>query len=74
MTTDALARFGRVSPLPTLPGAWVKHAAQGSALLADALAGGRFAPLADSLRLRSASGSVWDVLAPPGSGSERPRA
>jgi predicted butyrate kinase (DUF1464 family) len=73
MTADALALFGRISPLPTLPGAWVKHAAQGSAILADALAGGRFAPVADSLRLRSASGSVWDVLAPPGSGSERPR-
>ena len=41
-----LALFGRISPLPTLPGAWVKHAAQGSAILADALAGGRFAPVA----------------------------
>ena len=45
-----------------LTGAWVKHAAQGSAILADALAGGRFAPLADSLQLSSAAGSVWDVL------------
>ena len=51
LTADALARFGRISPLPTLPGAWVKHAAQGSAILADALAGGRFAPVAESLRL-----------------------
>src|SRR6202044_2785387 len=39
---EALARFGRVIPLPSLPGAWVKHAAQGSAIMADALAGGRF--------------------------------
>jgi predicted butyrate kinase (DUF1464 family) len=73
MTADALALFGRISPLPTLPGAWVKHAAQGSAILADALAGGRFAPLAASLRLDDASGSVWDVLGPPGPGSDRSR-
>jgi predicted butyrate kinase (DUF1464 family) len=65
MTADALALFGRISPLPTLPGAWVKHAAQGSAILADALVGGRFAPVAESLRLRSASGSVWDVVERP---------
>jgi predicted butyrate kinase (DUF1464 family) len=73
LTADALALFGRVNPLPTLPGAWVKHAAQGSAILADALAGGRFAPVAESLRLADASGSVWNVLAPPGSGSDRNR-
>jgi predicted butyrate kinase (DUF1464 family) len=65
LTADALDGLGRVVPLPSLPGAWVKHAAQGSALLADALAGGRFAPLAGSLRLADASGSVWDVLGPP---------
>jgi predicted butyrate kinase (DUF1464 family) len=61
-TAEAMAQFGRVSPLPTLPGAWVKQAAQGSALLADALAGGRFAPVAQSLRLAKASGSVWEAL------------
>ena len=69
MTTEALARFGRVTPLPSLPGAWVKHAAQGAALLADGLAGGRSAPLAESLQLASASGSVWDVLPKPGPGA-----
>lgn len=62
LVADALGRFGELRPLPMLPGAWVKHAAQGSALLADALAGGRFAPLAGSLQLTSAVGSVWDVL------------
>src|SRR5262249_40336909 len=46
---ESLARFGRVTSLPSLPGAWVKHAAQGSTLLADALAGGQFGPLAESL-------------------------
>jgi len=68
LATEALGRCGRLIALPMLPGAWVKHAAQGSAILADALAGGRFAPVADSLELTSAAGSVWDVLRPPASG------
>ena len=62
LAREALAPFGRLVPLPSLPGAWVKHAAQGSALLADALAGGRFAPLADALELRSARGTIWDAV------------
>ena len=61
-TRAALARFGRVWPLPSLPGAWVKHAAQGAALLADGLAGGRHAGLVDSFQLRAASGTVLDHL------------
>lgn len=65
LTIEALARFGRVTPLPSLPGAWVKHAAQGAALLADGLAGGPNADLVDSLRLRDASGRVLDWLRPP---------
>ena len=65
LATEALGHFGRLIALPVLPLAWVKHAAQGSAILADALAGGRFAPLADSLQLSSAAGSVWDVLPHP---------
>ncbi len=60
--TSALERFGTLISLPSLPGAWVKHAAQGSALLADGLAGGRNADLAASLRLDQASGTVWDHL------------
>jgi predicted butyrate kinase (DUF1464 family) len=62
---QALGSVGRLVPLPRLAGAWVKHAAQGSAILADALAGGRFASVAASLELGSVSGSVWDVLARP---------
>src|SRR5204862_2336076 len=64
LATEALGRLGRVTPLPSLPSAWVKHAAQGAALLADALAGGQAAPLADSLQISAASGAVWDVLTP----------
>jgi predicted butyrate kinase (DUF1464 family) len=59
---SALGPLGRVTPLPALPGAWVKHAAQGSALLADALAGGTAAPLAEAIGLREANGTILDAL------------
>ncbi len=62
LTSEALSAFGQIASLPSLPGAWVKHAAQGSALIADALAGGQFAALGASLELRSATGSIWDVV------------
>lgn len=60
-----LARLGNVSLLSSLPGAWVKHAAQGAALLADGLAGGRHAALVDHLGLREASGTILDWLVHP---------
>jgi len=41
-----------------LPGAWVKHAAQGAALLADGLAGGSRAALVEHLALRGATGTA----------------
>jgi predicted butyrate kinase (DUF1464 family) len=65
LAAEALGRFGTLRPLPGLPDAWVKHAAQGAALLADGLAGGRHADLVAMLGLREASGSVWDYLRPP---------
>jgi predicted butyrate kinase (DUF1464 family) len=40
----------------------VESAARGAALLADGLAGGRYAPLVDRLRLREARGGVLDHL------------
>jgi predicted butyrate kinase (DUF1464 family) len=46
--------------LDSLPGVWVKHAAQGAALVADGLAGGKNADLIDSLELRLASGTILD--------------
>jgi predicted butyrate kinase (DUF1464 family) len=65
MATEALSPFGAVAPLPSLPDAWVKHAAQGAALLADGLAGGSHAVLVESFALRGASGTVWDGLRLP---------
>ncbi len=58
----ALTSLATIMPLPSLPGAWVKHAAQGAALLADGLAGGRHSDLVASFRIREASGTVWDGL------------
>ena len=58
----ALADLGSVTPLPSLAGAWVKHAAQGAALLADGLAGGQHAGLVAALDLRGASGTALDHL------------
>src|SRR5207244_3786286 len=39
-----------------------KQAAQGAALIADGLAGGRFAPLVESLGIRDGSGTALDYL------------
>jgi predicted butyrate kinase (DUF1464 family) len=67
--SSTLAPFARseyeVQGVGSLPGAWVKEAAQGAAILADGLAGGRHAPVADGLKLRQASGSVLDWLSHP---------
>jgi predicted butyrate kinase (DUF1464 family) len=57
-----LSGLGPVVRLESLPGAWVKHAAQGAALLADGLAGGGHAPLVEQLALRRSSGTVLDWL------------
>jgi predicted butyrate kinase (DUF1464 family) len=58
---DALAdRLGRVAPIR--PALAAGSAARGAALLADGLAGGAYAPLVSSLRLRDARGGVLDHL------------
>jgi predicted butyrate kinase (DUF1464 family) len=62
---EDLARLTRVDRLASLPGAWVKHAAQGAAVLADGLAGGRHADLVKRLALREATGTVLDWLRHP---------
>jgi predicted butyrate kinase (DUF1464 family) len=65
--------FFRLHYAGDLPGAWVKHAAQGAALVANGLAGGTFAPLVESLKLREASGTVLDWLTHSRAGEVRKR-
>ena len=52
------ARLANVAPVRSAENA----AARGAAILADGLAGGRYAPLVEQLRLRDASGTVLDHL------------
>jgi predicted butyrate kinase (DUF1464 family) len=62
---EALAtRLAHVAPVRMAAGlgARVKAAAQGAALLADGLAGGRYAALVECLGVRHASGSALDHL------------
>ena len=71
---DALTeRLAGVAPVraATGLGARAKTAAQGAAVLADGLAGGRYAPLVERLGLRDASGTVLDHLRMQGAESIR---
>jgi predicted butyrate kinase (DUF1464 family) len=52
-------------------GTRAKTAAEGAALLADGLAGGRYTPLVERLRLSEASGTALDHLRMHGAGSIR---
>jgi predicted butyrate kinase (DUF1464 family) len=58
------ARLAHVAPVRMAagPGAHIKAAAQGAAVLADGLAGGRYAALVERLGVRDASGSALDHL------------
>ncbi|HEY7330393.1 MAG TPA: DUF1464 family protein [Gemmataceae bacterium] len=60
-----LSLIVRVVLLEALPGAWVKHAAQGAALVADGLAGGTYASLVEHLQLKAASGTALDWICHP---------
>jgi predicted butyrate kinase (DUF1464 family) len=53
-------RLARVAPVRSASA--VESAARGAAVLADGLAGGRYAPLVERLRLREASGGALDHL------------
>jgi predicted butyrate kinase (DUF1464 family) len=68
--TERLASVAPVSAATGL-GTGVGTAAQGAALLADGLAGGRYAPLVEGLRLREASGTALDHLRMRGAESIR---
>lgn len=65
LVLDALATLGQVQKIAPLHKVWVKHAAQGAALLADGLAGGSFSELTDRLAIRESSGTVLDWLVHP---------
>ena len=54
--------FEAIAPVIALVPGRASAAARGGALLADALAGGRNAPLAEALKLREARGTVLDYL------------
>jgi predicted butyrate kinase (DUF1464 family) len=74
LAAEVEGRLGRLAPvvrLQSLSGAWVKHAAQGAALVADGLAGGRHAALVEHLQLRGAAGTVLDGLQYPRAGEVR---
>jgi predicted butyrate kinase (DUF1464 family) len=62
MVENALKSLVDIAPLPSIDGAWVKHASQGAALLADGLAGGAHLRLVEDLALRHASGTILDYL------------
>jgi predicted butyrate kinase (DUF1464 family) len=59
--SERLAGRATVSAAAGL-GTRAKTAAEGAALMADGLAGGRYAPLVDRLRLREATGTALDHL------------
>ena len=60
--TRDLERLVEVRRLPSLPGAWVKHAAQGAAVVADGLSGGQYAEVVRRMQIDRASGTVLDWL------------
>ena len=68
--TERLAGVASVSGATGL-GPRAKTAAQGAAVLADGLAGGRYAPLVERLRLSEASGTALDHLRMHGAESIR---
>lgn len=60
----SLHRLRPVQRLEPLSGAWVKAAAQGAAIIANGLAGGRWASLVNRLGIRQAKGTALDGVAP----------
>lgn len=59
---EALQPIAPVRVLKSLPNAWVKHAAQGAAIIADGLSGGQWKPWLEWTEIHKASGTVLDWL------------
>jgi predicted butyrate kinase (DUF1464 family) len=68
---DALAE--RLAPVAPVRAIGAVAAAHGAAVLADGLAGGRYAPLVERLGVAEASGTVLDHLRVQGADSIRLR-
>jgi predicted butyrate kinase (DUF1464 family) len=62
LITTLASSLEPIAPLVALVPGQASTAARGGALLADGLTGGRHTPLAETLRLREASGSALDYL------------
>jgi len=62
---DLPTSFFRLHYAGDIPGAWVKHAAQGAALIANGLAGGELKQLVEWMKLRDATGTALDYLTHP---------
>ncbi len=67
----ALAPLGRPVRVVTALAARAKEAAQGAAIVANGLAGGRHADIVEALRLREAGGTVLDHLYVDGAAARR---
>jgi len=68
-------RLSRFAPVRRVDGIAqvAKEAAQGSAIIADGLAGGVYAPLVETMNLRGAAGTVFDYLFVQGAQQVRTR-
>jgi predicted butyrate kinase (DUF1464 family) len=64
VVTELTERLKWIAPARRVDGITkdVKEAAQGAALVANGLAGGRYTPLTDNLKLREAKGTVLDYV------------
>lgn len=68
--SEALFRYGKVRTVEGLAQI-AKESAQGAALIADGLAGGEYKALVETMKIRNASGTVFDNIYLPNFGEVR---